>query len=502
MSLENEKYVIESRPPDPELTAHQNSDSALISTHQSTANPMINHSKQPAEHFEIDVANPLIYRDDATPPTPWRNDEHSQMSLPEVYGSIPVPQSDSWLRKYAAFIGPGALVAVGYMDPGNWSTDLAGGSAYGYNLLAVILISSVIAMFLQSLCCKVGIATNRDLAQICRDLYHPRIVYMLWIIIEIAIIATDIAEVIGAAIAMKLLFNIPLIGGVFITLVDIMLLLYLQGKNFRWTEALVGILILTITACFAAQIGLSKPPAGELFYGFIPTPQLLTEKGQLYIAIGILGATVMPHNLFLHSSIVLTREMDRDDPVKLKEYVHYSQVDSTVSLVGALFVNAAILILAAATFHRKGYTDVADLEEAYKLLNPLLGSRAGSTLFGVALLLSGLNATLTGTLTGQIVMEGFTRWTVPAFYRRLITRCIAIIPAVAAVLIGGDSATNDLLIATQVILSFALPFAVVPLVHVTGSRYVMKDMVNSIPVRIIAYGIALFVIAMNIMLLV
>lgn len=355
-------------------------------------------------------------------------------------------------------------------------------------------------MFLQALSVKVGIATNHDLAQVCRDLYPQWLVYILWIAMEIAIMATDIAEVIGSAIALKLLFGIPLIGGVFITIVDVFLVLALQGKSFRITEFLVALLIVLIAVCFAVQIGMTKPPAGPLFAGFIPSASIFTNNKELFIAIGILGATVMPHNLFLHSSIILTREM-RPDVESRKQYLRFAQIDSTVSLTGALFVNAAILIMAATTFYLNGEYYVDDISTAYQLLGPLVGNQAAQVLFGVSLLASGLNATLTGTFTGQIVMEGFTRWTISPVYRRFFTRLIAILPAAIAVSVGGDATANKLLIESQVILSFMLPFAVFPLAHVTSNVLIMKDFVNSMFVKILVFVLAFFLLGVNILLL-
>ena len=355
-------------------------------------------------------------------------------------------------------------------------------------------------MFLQALSVKVGIATNRDLAQTCRDLYPQWLVYILWIAMEVAIMATDMAEVIGSAIALKLLFGIPLIAGVFITIVDVFIVLALQGRSFRITEALVALLLLLIAVCFAVQIGMTKPPAGPLFAGFIPTSSIFTNNNELFIAIGILGATVMPHNLFLHSSIVLTREM-RPDLASRKQYLQFAQIDSTVSLSFALFVNAAILIMAATTFYLNGEFYVDDISTAYQLIGPLVGNQAAQVLFGVALLASGLNATLTGTIAGQIVMEGFTRWTISPVYRRFFCRLLAILPAAIAVSIGGDALANKLLIESQVILSFCLPFAVFPLAHVTSSPAIMKEFVNSTFVKIMVFAISFFLLAVNLLLL-
>jgi len=440
--------------------------------------------------------------DDSVVASPWFS-KLEEVSLPEFHGGIVVPPDESqWslFQILKSYLGPGVLVAVGYMDPGNWSTDIAGGSQFGYQLLFVILLSSLMAMFLQHLSLKAGLATGRDLAQIIRDSYPKPVVYILWIIIEIAICATDIAEVLGSAIALNLLFNCPLIAGCCVTAVDVLILLMINGNKFRLLEGIVACLILIITLSFAIQLGLSKPIAGPLFRGFLPNANLINDKEMLYNAIGILGATVMPHNLFLHSSIVLTRKIERTE-VNVRRAILFSTIDSNISLSFALFVNAAILMVAAAAFNTAGYDSVADLSNAYELLTPLLHSTAAPILFGIALLAAGQNATLTGTLTGQIVMEGFTKWTVSPFVRRFITRCLAIIPAVCAVAIGGERSANDLLILSQVILGYALPFAVVPLIHVTYSKARMGSFVNSLPSQVLAILIALLIISMNIILL-
>jgi manganese transport protein len=431
--------------------------------------------------------------------SPWLR-ELEEGSLPEVHGTVNVPTGGvKWWRTCLAYLGPGVLVAVGYMDPGNWSTDIAGGSSFGYTLLFVILLSTTLSMFLQGLAAKLGLATGRDLAQCCRDSYPPYVVAVLWFIMEIAIGATDLAEVIGSAVALKLLFGLPLIAGVCITACDVLIVLAMNGRSFRLLEGLVAALILLITGCFAAQIALSQPNARDVMIGFLPT-QALFKPDVLFLAIGIIGATVMPHNLFLHSSIVLTRNTNRDDK-SIADAIKYSIADSTVSLFGALFVNAAILIVSAATFHQNGYTDTATLEDAYVLLNPILGS-AAAVIFAVALLASGQNSTLTGTLSGQIVMEGFMTWRVSPTLRRLVTRLLAIVPAVIATAVGGDGASNDLLILSQVVLSYALPFAVFPLVQMTSSKSRMGKHVNSLPVTIIAYTVFVLIVVLNITLVV
>ena len=385
------------------------------------------------------------------------------------------------------------------MDPGNWSTDIAGGSAYGYSLLFIILMASLIAIFLQALAIRLGLATQRDLAQACRDSYPRWLVVLLWIIIEAAVAATDLAEVIGSAVALKLLFGLPLIAGVCITAFDVLVILFTQGRNFRILEGLVAALVLLITVIFAAQIGLSKPESIEVMKGFLPSAAIFTNQNQLLIAIGIIGATVMPHNLFLHSSLVLTRNIVRDDVESVKEAMKYFTYDSTFCLVCALFVNAAILIVAAAAFHVNGLEEVATLEEAHALLKPILGA-GSSIMFAVALLAAGQNSTLTGTLAGQVVMEGFMKWKIRPVFRRLITRLLAIVPAVIVISIGGDKSANDLLIISQVVLSVALPFAIFPLVHITSSPSKMGVHVNGRFVTILALIIAFTITALDIFL--
>lgn len=430
----------------------------------------------------------------------WRNERNSA-SLPEVYRSMKVPTHGSWLKKFLAFAGPGYLVAVGYMDPGNWATSIAGGSQFGYTLLSVILISNLMAIFLQALSGKLGIVTGRDLAQACRDHYSKPVSMILWVLCELAIAACDLAEVIGSAIALQLLFGIPLIYGVIITAVDVLLVLLLQNKGFRHIEILVIVLIVTIGGCFGIEMLLAQPNIGEVMTGFIPDSEIITNPAMLYIAIGILGATVMPHNLYLHSSIVQTRKYEMTEIGK-RQAIKYATWDSTIALFFALFINAAILILAAATFHNAGMTEVADLGDAYHLLTPMLGTAVGSILFGVALLASGQNSTLTGTLAGQIVMEGFLNIRLPSWLRRLITRLIAIIPAVIVTMIYGESGTVQLLILSQVILSFQLSFAVVPLVKFTSDRSKMGVFVNKPWVKVLAWFITVIIILLNVFLLV
>ena len=420
-------------------------------------------------------------------------------SLVEVYRSVPVARG-TWWRKALAFAGPGYLVAVGYMDPGNWATDLAGGSQFGYSLLSVILISNLMAILLQGLSAKLGIVTGRDLAQACRDHYSRPVSFALWILCEIAIAACDLAEVIGSAIALNLLFGIPLPWGIAITALDVLLILYLQNKGFRLLEALVIALIVTIAGCFLFEIMISRPDWGPLALGFIPTPSILADRDKLYIAIGILGATVMPHNLYLHSSIVQTRRYEETSAGK-REAVKYAFIDSTIALSLALFINAAILIVAAATFHRTGHTDVAEIQDAYKLLTPLLGVGGASTVFALALLASGQNSTLTGTLAGQIVMEGFLNIRIRPWLRRLITRGIAIVPAALTAIFFGASGTAKLLILSQVILSLQLSFAVFPLVRFTSERAKMGEFTNSRWLKVMAYSVAGVIATLNVWLL-
>jgi len=382
------------------------------------------------------------------------------------------------------------------MDPGNWATDLAGGSKYNYTLLSVILLSSIMAMFLQRLSLKLGIVTGHDLAQSCRQHYGKAASIPLWIAAEIAIAACDLAEVIGSAIALNLLFHIPLLWGVLITTLDVLLLLLLQQRGFRYIEALVIVLIGTIATCFGFELLISRPDIPAVISGFIPSPSVVTDPGKLFLAIGILGATVMPHNLYLHSSIVQTRRYPLDIVGK-KEAVRFATIDSNIALTIALAINAAILILSAATFHRGGRTDIAEIQEAYHLLTPMLGVAGASTLFAVALLAAGQNSTLTGTLAGQIVMEGFVNITIPAWARRLLTRLIAIIPAIIVIALAGEQATTRLLLLSQVILSMQLSFAVIPLVQFTGSRRIMGEFVDPLWVRCVGWIIATVIVALN-----
>jgi len=420
-------------------------------------------------------------------------------SLAEVYRTIPVTGT-GWWRKALAFAGPGYLVAVGYMDPSNWATDLAGGAQFGYTLLSVILISNLMAILLQGLSAKLGIVTGRDLAQACRDHYSRPVSFGLWILCEIAIAACDLAEVIGSAIALNLLFGISLPWGIAITSLDVLLVLYLQNKGFRLLEALVIALIVTIAGCFLFEIVISRPDWGPLALGFVPSTSILADRDKLYIAIGILGATVMPHNLYLHSSIVQTRRYEESAAGK-REAVKYAFLDSTIALSFALFINAAILIVAAATFHRSGHTGVAEIQDAYKLLTPLLGVAGASAVFALALLASGQNSTLTGTLAGQIVMEGFLNIRIRPWLRRLITRGVAIVPAALTAIFFGASGTARLLILSQVILSLQLSFAVFPLVRFTSERAKMGEFTNSLWLTALAYATAAVIAALNVWLL-
>ena len=423
-----------------------------------------------------------------------------ELSLREVHGSIAVPADAGFWRKLFAFAGPGYLVAVGYMDPGNWATDLAGGARYGYTLLSVILISNLMAILLQALAVRLGIASGRDLAQACRDHYSRPTTIALWILCEIAIAACDLAEVLGAAIALNLLVGLPLIWGVCLTSLDVLVVLFLQNRGFRYVEALVVALILTIAGCFAVELWLARPAMGEVAAGFAPSTEILRNADMLYIAIGILGATVMPHNLYLHSSIVQTRKYV-DTHASKAEAIRFATIDSSVALMFALFINAAILIMAAATFNGTGYENVAGIGDAYQLLSPLLGSGAASVLFAVALLCSGQNATLTGTLAGQIVMEGFINLRVRPWLRRLITRLLAIIPAVFVVALYGEQGTGALLILSQVILSLQLSFAVFPLAMFTGDRRKMGLFVAPPWMRALAWVVAVIIAALNAWLL-
>jgi manganese transport protein len=434
-----------------------------------------------------------------TPEAGWRKPAE-QASLAEVHRSILVPTTASFWRKLLAFSGPGFLVAVGYMDPGNWATDLAGGAQFGYTLLSIIMLSNLMAILLQHLSVKLGVATGRDLAQACRDHYSTPTVWFLWILCEIAIAACDLAEVVGSAIALQLLFGIPLVWGCAITAVDVLAVLYLQTKGFRYIEALVIALIATIGGCFAAELIFSRPGFAGILLGFIPSAHIVTNQEMLYVSIGIIGATVMPHNLYLHSSIVQTRKYEQTAGGK-REAIKFATIDSTVALMFALFINGAILVLAAAAFHWSGHQDVAAIQDAFKLLSPLLGVGVASTVFAVALLASGQNSTLTGTLAGQIVMEGFVNIRLRPWLRRLITRALAIIPAVCVIGFFGESKTTQLLVASQVVLSMQLGFAVWPLMRFTNEKAKMGEFANALWLRILGWTTTAIIIVLNLKLL-
>lgn len=429
----------------------------------------------------------------------WRTAVTSP-SMPEVHSSIPVHAGAGFWRKLFAFAGPGLMIAVGYMDPGNWATDLAGGAKFGYTLLYVIVLSNLMAVLLQHLALKLGIVSGRDLAQACRDHYSRSFSFFLWIVCELAIAACDLAEVIGSAIALNLLFHIPLIVGVILTSADVLVVLYLQHKSFRYVESLVTGLIFLISGCFAYELIVSQPVIAEMLKGLIPEPQIVTNPVMLYIAIGIIGATVMPHNLYLHSSIAQTRAYERSETGK-KMAIRFATIDSTAALFFALFINAAILVLSASAFHGTGHQNVADIGDAYLLLSPVLGAALASTLFGVALLASGQNATLTGTMAGQIVMEGFLDIRLRPWVRRLLTRLMAIVPAAIVAVAYGEKGIGSLLVLSQVVLSFQLSFAVIPLVQFTGDRRKMGQFVNPLWLSISAWVVAIVIVCLNVYLL-
>ena len=436
-------------------------------------------------------------------PPAWRfagPDAAPRPSLPEVHASIPVPQGGIWLRRFLAFVGPGYMVAVGYMDPGNWATDIAGGARFGYTLLSVILLSNLMAILLQALAARLGIVTGRDLAQACRDSYPRPVSFALWLACEAAIIACDLAEVIGTAIALQLLFSIPLIAGALITALDAFLLLLLMNKGFRFLEAFIIALLIVIAVCFGVQVVAAAPLAAAMLDGFVPTREIVANPAMLYVAIGIIGATVMPHNLYLHSSIVQTRAFERTYPGR-RQAIRWATADSTIALMLALFVNAAILVVAATAFHSSGHTEVAEIGDAYRLLSPLLGLGIASILFAVALLASGLNSTVTATLAGQIVMEGFLQLRIPSWLRRLITRGLAIIPVVVVTALYGESGAAELLVFSQVILSMQLPFAVIPLVLFVSNRRKMGRFVVPRSVAALSWIVAGIIIALNAKLL-
>lgn len=439
---------------------------------------------------------------DPTSPTAsaWPQATGNRPSLGEMHASVAVPSGGHWWFRLLAFLGPGYMVSVGYMDPGNWATDIAGGARFGYLLLSVILLSNLMAIVLQGLSARLGIATGRDLAQACRDHFSRPVNLCLWVLCEIAIIACDLAEVIGTAIALKLLFGLPLMMGAIITAVDVVLVLWLMHRGFRALEAFVIALLLVIFACFAVQIALAAPPLQAVLGGFIPRAEVVTNPHALYLAIGIIGATVMPHNLYLHSSIVQTRAYPRTDSGR-RSALRWAVTDSTIALMLALFINASILILAAAVFHANGRTDVQEIEQAYELLAPMLGVGVASTLFAVALLASGINSTVTATLAGQIVMEGFLRLRIAPWARRLLTRGIAIVPVVIVTAIYGEQGTARLLVLSQVVLSMQLPFAVIPLVMFVGDKARMGRLVAPKWLLTLAWVIAAVIVVLNVKLL-
>jgi manganese transport protein len=418
-------------------------------------------------------------------------------SLPEAHRSVTVPAGAGFWRKLLAFSGPGFLVAVGYMDPGNWATDLAGGAKFGYTLLSVIMISNLMAILLQHLCIKLGVATGRDLAQACRDHYPRPVVWFQWVLCELAIAACDLAEVVGSAIGLQLLFGIPLVWGCVITALDVLLVLLLQHRGFRYLEALVIMLILTIGGCFAVELWVAKPALGEVFAGFAPRLEVLKNSEMLYVAIGILGATVMPHNLYLHSSVVQTRKYEQT-AVGRREAIKFGTIDSTFALMFALFINASILILAASAFHGTGHSEVGEIQEAFHLLDGVLGVTFASTLFALALLASGQNSTLTGTLAGQIVMEGFLNIRLRPWLRRLITRALAIVPAVVIIGLFGEDKSTELLVASQVCLSMQLGFACWPLMRFTSDHAKMGEFVNPWWVKLLGWSATLLIIGLNV----
>ncbi|HCV77982.1 Nramp family divalent metal transporter [Pseudomonas oryzihabitans] len=422
-------------------------------------------------------------------------------SLGRMNASVPVPEGGSWLRRLLAFLGPGYMVSVGYMDPGNWATDLAGGSQFGYLLLSVILLSNLMAILLQALAARLGIATGLDLAQACRARYSRPVSLLLWIACEIAIIACDLAEVIGTAIALNLLFGIPLMWGAILTALDVFLILLLMNRGFRWLEAFVIALLTLIFVCFGVQMVLAQPSIAAIADGFLPKAEIVTNPAALYLAIGIIGATVMPHNLYLHSAIVQTRAYPRSEEGR-RMGLRWAVADSTLALMLALFVNAAILITAAAVFHSAGRTDVAEIQDAYHLLSPMLGVGIASLLFAVALLASGINSTVTATLAGQIVMEGFLSLRIPDWARRLITRGIAVIPVVVVTGLYGESGTAKLLVLSQVVLSMQLPFAVIPLVRFVSDRQLMGGFVIGRLTQVLAWAIAGLIVVLNVKLLI
>ena len=429
----------------------------------------------------------------------WRR-ERRDPSLAEVFGSIKTRPTGPLWKKLLAFLGPGYLVAVGYMDPGNWATSLAGGSKFGYALLFVALVSNIMAIILQALCARLGIASGRDLAQACRDAFPRFVAWPLWALAELAICATDLAEVIGTAIGLNLLFGVPLEIGVILTALDVFLILWMQKLGFRYIEAFIVVMLGVIAISFGIQIAMADPEWNQVIRGFAPTVEIVKNPAMLYLAIGIIGATVMPHNLYLHSGVVQTRAFGKSVPER-REAIKLATIDSTLALMFALTINASILILAAATFHRIGQVDVTELGQVHSLIAPLLGSVWAPTLFAVALLACGLNSTVTATLSGQIVMEGFLDIRLPPYLRRLVTRGIAIVPAAIVTIWYGDAGTAKLLILSQVVLGLALPFSIVPLVMFTADKHKMGALVSPRWLTALAAITAVILIALNFKLL-
>lgn len=428
----------------------------------------------------------------------WRK-KNKYPSLSESFSSISIPKNSGFWKKFFIFSGPGLLIAVGYMDPGNWATDIIGGAKYGYLLLSIILISNIFAIFLQYLSIKLGVVTERDLAQACRDHYPNKLNIFLWIICELAIAACDMAEIIGSSLALKLLFNLPIKYGIIITTLNVLVIIFFHKKKFRYIEGIVALLIFTISICFILEFFKTNPSIVNIFYGLIPNYNILLNKNALYIAVGILGATVMPHNLYLHSSLVQTRDYSRDIEGK-KMAIKYATIDIIWSLFLAFFINAAILIIAASIFYMSGHTEVSNIIDAYKLLTPLTGSSLVSILFGIALFASGQNSTLTGMFAGQIVMEGFTNIKIKPWIRRIITRLIALIPAIIITIIYKENA-SELLVFSQVILSMQLSFAIIPLIKFTSDKKKMGEFVNSLFIKITSWIISCIIIMLNIFLI-
>lgn len=449
--------------------------------------------------MENNTAVPELKKTGETIPTGFISKAHN-VSLEEINSSINIPKNAHFFKKLLAFMGPGSLVAVGYVDPGNWATSIAAGSRYGYMLLSVVLLSSILAMMFQEISARLGIATNMDLAQATRATVSKPVAFFLWILTELAIMATDIAEVIGSALALNLLFHIPLIVGVVITTTDVFLLLLLQKKGFRWIESIVAVLMFSIFGIFFYEMLMASPNWGPLLEGYLPSTQIISNHGMLFLSLGILGATVMPHNLYLHSSIIQSRDYERTEAGK-KEAVKFAKIDSILSLSGAFIINSLILIVGAAAFHGVDQ-NVGALEDAYKLLSPTLGAAAASSLFAVALLFSGQNSTITGTLSGQIIMEGFIHLRMKPWLRRMITRLLAIIPVFVVTLLAGESGTEKLLIWSQVILSLQLPFALIPLLKITSDKNKMGTFVNSRVQKVLAWTATFVIIVLNIFLVV